>query len=192
MEFLRAGQRADGLWPTWQSASDTPAQDVIAHVLTALDVHGHRHRVETGRARHWLAAQWYTDRRWTADWYRGLPYATAEAVRALPGHEAAARAADRLAARREPDGGWAAEPGEPTTPGSTGLALAALHAAGHPAARPTDRGVHGLLAAQRPDGTWEGAPMMYGPRPLLAHYGSHTQAFVVCGLRAVTERVPAW
>ncbi|MER6913477.1 prenyltransferase/squalene oxidase repeat-containing protein [Streptomyces sp. NPDC000594] len=187
LAFLRAGQNATGLWPTWQSAVDPPAQDVVAHVLTALRLHRGRHRIDHRPARSWLAAQWHTDRRWTADWYRGVPYATAEAASALPGHETARRAADRLVTLRNPDGGWSAEPGEPSTPGPTGLALTALGAAGHPAAHPADPAVRLLLTTQRPDGSWPGTPEMYGPRPLLTHYHPHTQAFAAGGLRAVLE-----
>ena len=45
---------------------------------------------------------------------------------------------------------------------------------------------------QRADGTWPGTPDMFGPRPLLSHFVTHTQAFVVGGIRAALRRNWPW
>ncbi|MFG2225160.1 prenyltransferase/squalene oxidase repeat-containing protein [Streptomyces sp. NPDC048644] len=197
LRHLARQQTADGLWRTWQSAQDPPVDDVIAHVVTALDRHQGHHRVQLATARHWLAERLVERGRWHAGWYQGLPYATAEVLPALApaarqdGHPAA-RA---LAETRNPDGGWPVEAGGPSTPAATGLALAALERGGLLAGtceageKSWVSGLDYLVQTQREDGTWPGVPLMYGPRPLLTHSPTHTHAFTVDGLFAGQRRL---
>jgi squalene-hopene/tetraprenyl-beta-curcumene cyclase len=185
LAYLARVQMPGGLWRTWQFRDDPPVEDVIAHVLSALDAYAGRHEIATDPARTWLAAE--VERRgvWSASWYRGTPYAVAEIARALgPRHPLARAGVDALAAAQQADGGWAPEPGAASTPAATGLALTAV-AARHPARRAA--ALRYLVAAQRPDGSWPGTPDMFGPRPLLSHFVTHTQAFVVGGLLAAQE-----
>ncbi|MEV5597428.1 prenyltransferase/squalene oxidase repeat-containing protein [Streptomyces sp. NPDC052496] len=186
VRHLARQQRDDGLWRTWQSAGDPPVDDVIAHVVTALACHSGRHRVDLSTARAWLTRRFEDQGRWYAGWYRGLPYATAEVLPALADGHRAARA---LAETRNPDGGWPVEPGGPSTPAATGLALAALERGGLRAADLWAPGLAHLVETQRADGTWPGVPLMYGPRPLLTHFPTHTHAFTVEGLAAGQRRL---
>lgn len=175
--YLRDQQTEDGLWCTWQTSDYSPAADVVAHVHAALREHAAQ--LPMDRAGRWLVQQWRAAGRWSASWYRGLPYATAEIARAIAPHPVARKAVDALAATQNPDGGWSPEPGEESLPSSTGLALSVLHMSDDR----RRRGLGYLLASQRPDGTWPGRPEMCGPRPLLTHVQTHTQAFAVMGLR---------
>ncbi|MGW1377448.1 prenyltransferase/squalene oxidase repeat-containing protein [Streptomyces sp. NPDC002446] len=195
LHHLARQQTADGLWRTWQSAGDPPVDDVIAHVVTALDRHSGRHGVQLTAARGWLGERLGEQGRWHAGWYRGLPYATAEVLPALGAaalHTGGHPAARTLAETRNPDGGWPVEPGGPSTPAATGLALAALERGGLLGEEYEDHWAQGLgylVAAQRADGTWPGVPLMYGPRPLLTHFPTHTHAFTVDGLFAGQRRL---
>ncbi|PAU48649.1 prenyltransferase [Streptomyces albireticuli] len=194
LRHLAGQQTADGLWRTWQSAGDPPVDDVIAHVVVALDSHPGRHEVPLTAARGWLNDRFREQGRWHGGWYRGLPYATAEVLPALgtvvrAGGHPAARA---LAGARHPDGGWPAEAGGPSTPATTGLALTALDRGGVLDAAHWAAGLDYLLANQRADGTWPGVPLMYGPRPLLTQYPTHTHAFAAGGLFAGRRRLQAF
>ncbi|MCZ0971471.1 hypothetical protein O1L55_08285 [Streptomyces albulus] len=169
---LRAGlrhladqQTPDGLWRTWQSAGDPPVDDVIAHVVTALDRHVDRHRVPVARQRDWLARRFAQQGRWHAGWYRGLPYATAEV---LPAFDAAAHAGSHPPPGPSPRPATPtvvgpSEPGDPSTSVTTGLALAALERGGVHDATYGAQGLRYLLRTQRDDGTWPGVPLMCGP-----------------------------
>lgn len=182
LAYLARVQMDNGLWRTWQFRDDPPVEDVVAHVLSALDAYGGRHRIAVATARQWLAAE--VERRgvWSASWYRGMPYAVAEIGRALgPGHPLAHSGVDELAALQNDDGGWAPEAGGSSTASATGLALMAT-VERHP--ERAERALHYLVATQRDDGTWPGTPDMFGPRPLLSHFVTHTQAFVAGGLMA--------
>jgi len=191
LRHLVRQQTADGLWRTWQHAGDPPVDDVVAHVVTALDRHSGRHRVQLAAARGWLAERLGEQGRWHAGWYRGLPYATAEVLPALDeavpagGHPAART----LAETRNPDGGWPVEGSGPSTPAATGLALAALERGGLLNEELWAPALSYLVETQRDDGTWPGVPLMYGPRPLLTHYPTHTHAFAVGGLCAGQRRL---
>lgn len=179
-------QMDDGLWRTWQFRDDPPAEDVVAHVLSALDVYAGRHRIATEAARRWLAERVESSGAWRASWYRGTPYAVAEIGRALgPGHSLAARGIDALAAAQREDGGWAPEVDGESTASATGQALMAI-AGRHPAR--VEAALRYLVETQRDDGAWDGTPDMYGPRPLLSHFPTHTLAFVVGGLMAAQQR----
>ncbi|MCC3769864.1 prenyltransferase/squalene oxidase repeat-containing protein, partial [Streptomyces sp. UNOC14_S4] len=199
LRHLARQQTPDGLWRTWQSAGDPPVDDVVAHVVTALDRHRGHHHIPPAAARAWLTGRFRERGRWQAGWYRGLPYATAEVLPALgatalrsgtgehPGSATAGPsghpAARALAETRNPDGGWPVEAGGPSTPAATGLALAALERGGLVGGEHDETywapGLGHLLDTQREDGTWPGVPLMYGPRPLLTHFPTHTHAFTV-------------
>ncbi|MYT32651.1 MULTISPECIES: prenyltransferase/squalene oxidase repeat-containing protein, partial [unclassified Streptomyces] len=186
LRHLAEQQTLDGLWRTWQSAGDPPVDDVIAHVVTALDRHSGRHRIPLTAARDWLAGRYAEQGRWHAGWYRGLPYALAEVLPAFDAatHKGGHPAARTLAETRNPDGGWPVEAGGPSTPAATGLALAALERGGVHDATYWIPGLGYLLETQRDDGTWPGVPLMYGPRPLLTHFPTQNHAFTAEGLFA--------
>jgi squalene-hopene/tetraprenyl-beta-curcumene cyclase len=179
---------ADGLWRTWQFDRDPPAQDTVAHVIAALGRFPDHHDRPLRPARLWLAEQnRSSDRGWHASWYHSGPYALLEVGRALGyGHPRVQRAADRLAADQNSDGGWGREPGEPSCASATGLALAALTRRDRQDERALAAGVSFLARTRRQDGTWPGVPEMLGPRPLLTHMPMETQAFTAMGLTAVS------
>jgi squalene-hopene/tetraprenyl-beta-curcumene cyclase len=181
--YLRAQQTEDGLWRTWQALRDPPTEDVVAHVRAALREHAPN--LPVAQAGRWLADRWHETGRWSAGWYRGLPYATVEVARAVDHHRVVRDAVRGLAATQNPDGGWPPEPGEDSLPSCTGLALGALRLTGEPPDDRWWRGLDYLVRNQRSDGTWPGRPEMCGPRPLLTHFQTHTQAFVVTGLCAL-------
>jgi len=196
IDYLARRRTDEGLWRTWQFRDDPPVEDVVAHVVAGLDRHRSRHDIALGPARRWLVGRWRAEGRWTAGWYRGLPYATTEVGAALPGDPVLAEAARALAATQNSDGGWPAEAGGPSTASSTGLALAVLaqpvapDAGDAPDGDPCARGARYLLESQHDDGTWPGQPEMCGPRPLLSHFQTHTQAFTMMGLNAARARQP--
>ncbi|MFH8407011.1 prenyltransferase/squalene oxidase repeat-containing protein [Streptomyces sp. NPDC018019] len=193
LRHLARQQRADGLWRTWQSAGDPPVDDVVAHVVTALDQYSGRHQVPLAAARDWLTGRLDAQGRWHAGWYEGLPYATAEVLPALgaPGHAGADGhpAARALAGTRNPDGGWPVEAGSPSTPAATGLALAALERGGLLDEACWGPGLAYLVETQREDGTWPDVPLMHGPRPLLTHFPTQTHAFAAHGLVSGRRRL---
>lgn len=189
LDYLARVQMDDGLWRTWQFRDDPPVADVVAHVLSALDACAGRHAVPRAPARAWLTAQVQREGKWSASWYRGTPYALAEIGRAIGAHHPLVCAGvDALAARQHDDGGWSPDPEGPSTASATGLALAAT-CGRHPAR--AARGLAYLVDTQRADGTWPGAPDMFGPRPLLSHFTTHTQAFVAGGALAALRRLGA-
>lgn len=186
LEYLARVQMDDGLWRTWQFRDDPPVEDVVAHVLSALDVYAGRHAIPRTAARTWLVARVQRAGTWAASWYRGVPYALMEIGRAIgAAHPLACAGVDALAARQGDDGGWSPDPDGASTASATGLALAAI-CERHPAR--VDRALAYLVETQRADGTWPGTPDMYGPRPLLSHFTTHTQAFVTTGVLAALRR----
>lgn len=186
--YIAKIQMASGLWRTWQFRDDPPVEDVVAHVLCGLDVYPDRHSIATAPARAWLAEQIANRGTWTASWYRGVPYAIAEIGRALgPEHPLVRSGVDALAACQRDDGGWGSDPGEASNASATGLALMTV-ARRHP--RRAEHALRHLVDTQRLDGTWPGTPDMYGPRPMLSHFTTHTQAFVVGGILTALDRHP--
>ncbi|MGG2460918.1 prenyltransferase [Streptomyces sp. RGM 3693] len=193
LRHLAGQQTPDGLWRTWQSAGDPPVDDVIAHVVTALDRHSGRHRVPLAAARDWLTKRFAEQKCWHAGWYRGPAYATAEVLPALDAaaHEGGHPAARALAETRNPDGGWPVEPGGPSAPVATGITLAALERSGVLDDAYWLPGLGHLMDTQRADGTWPGVPLMYGPRPLLTHFPTQNHALAADGLFAGLRRLRA-
>ena len=195
LAYLARVQMDNGLWRTWQFRDDPPVEDVVAHVLSALDAYANRHRLDLAPARRWLAERVEPRDTWTASWYHGTPYAVAEISRALgSSHPLAHHGIDSLARAQREDGGWSHGSGDlgapgPSTASATGLALTAV-ARRHPAR--VEAALRYLVDTQRPDGTWPGTPDMYGPRPLLSHFTTHTQAFVVGGIMSAlaSSRAP--
>ena len=109
---------------------------------------------------------------WEAYWWQGRTYATRHAA-ALLAHErdtsgGVARAVDWMRRAQREDGGWGNGLGGPSTAFDTALALATLRLVPEamPAAAPALRaGLQWLARAQRPEGDWDGAPIMRMPRP---------------------------
>lgn len=190
LRYLAQRQLEDGLWRTWHFKGDPPTPDVVAHIVAALEVHRAHHAIPVVPAMRWLAGL-FSDGGWQAGWYRGQPYAVLEIGRALPVSSAVRRAAvGALAERQNADGGFGHEPGEPSFAGPTGLALAAMTAPA-PTADPRAAKALAFLLDRERDGAWPGCPEMYGPRPLLSHFQTHTQAFVGFGLVSAQQRLAA-
>ena len=191
LEFLSDYQQPDGLWRTWRFTEDPPVEDVNAHVLSALTATKGWHSIDDGAVKAWLARRFDDNGRWSASWYYGAPYAIAEVSEGLGVlNSHVDEALLTLKHAQNPDGGWGAEAGQRSLPSATGLALTALMR------RPSilsnaniEKALRYLIDTQKADGRWHGVPEMYGPRPLLSHYQTHTQAFVTKGLLAVWQKL---
>lgn len=188
--YLLGLQREDGLWNTWQAAEDHPVEDCVAHITAALAAFRGTHARSIRAAQRWLELQYQQNGRWTAGWYRSLPYSTLEVSKGLRvGHPIAYSAVRSLCALQNADGGFPPEPGEDSTASATSLALAALaehYDLNQPFVR---KGLDFLVNHQRDDGTWVGHPETYAPRPLTTHYPTETHALVGFGLMAVWRRM---
>lgn len=190
IDYLLRLQLEDGLWNTWQSAEDLPVEDCVAHITAALATFRGTHNRSIRRAQRWLVQRYESYGRWTAGWYRNLPYGVLDVSKGLrAGHPVAFGAVRSLIALQNMDGGFPPEPGEDSTPSATGLAVAALseHYDVHqPFLR---KALDYLMDTQQPGGTWPGKPEMYGPRPLTSHYDTATHAFAGMGLMAAWRRL---
>ncbi|MEU8718509.1 prenyltransferase/squalene oxidase repeat-containing protein [Streptomyces sp. NPDC048663] len=184
--YLQRVQRNDdGLWTTWQSADDTPSPDVTAHVVAAVTAHPTA-AIETSRAVAWLVSQHQSPGGWNAEWYPTAAYAVAEIAAAVGWtHEVSRRAAGDLVKQQRADGGWLVSSRDPcSAPAATGLALSALVRSGIEIPSSVfQNAVNFLVDTQTPQGTWQGVPIMAGPRPFLNHCPRQTHAFVCAGLR---------
>ncbi|MDP1822795.1 MAG: prenyltransferase/squalene oxidase repeat-containing protein [Archangium sp.] len=188
LRYLAQRQLEDGLWRTWHFKGDPPTPDVVAHIVAALERHPGRHAIRTAPAVRWLAGL-FTGGGWQAGWYRGLPYAVLEIGRALPAASAVRRAATMaLVEQQNADGGFGHQRGEASFAGPTGLALAAMLEA-LPVDDPRVTKALRFLLANEQDGRWPGCPEMFGPRPMLSHFKTHTQAFVGFGLVAASRKL---
>lgn len=190
IDYFERFQTREGLWRTWQSDEDSPVEDVVAHVVTALEPYQNRHKISLIQARDWIATQYQKKGRWLAGWYRNLPYAVLEVGQALGQHHPITLAAtSALQNLQNVDGGWGGEPGDPSLASATGLAVAALLQI-HDTTEPcVHRGVQFLMKTQQKDGAWRGRPEMFSPRPLLCHMPTNTHAFASHGLIAAWRQL---
>lgn len=190
--YARRVQLEDGLWRTWQSFDDPPAQDVVAHLVCGLAAHDPS-MVDTTRARRWLRRCGERDGGLRADWYSPSSYAVAEVVPAIGWpHPSAVAALDQLAGEQLADGGWPGHPGDATSSAAaTGLAVTALCDGDGRHLDRIGRGLRYLIECQNTAGGWPGTPIMYGPRPFLAHFPTHTHAFATAGLINGARRLSA-
>jgi squalene-hopene/tetraprenyl-beta-curcumene cyclase len=190
IDYLLRLQLEDGLWNTWQSAEDLPVEDCVAHVSAAIAAFRGTHNRSIKKAQRWLVQRYETYGRWTAGWYRNLPYGVLEVSKGLKaGHPVAFGAVRSLIALQNMDGGFPPEPGEDSTPSATGLAVAAL-AEHYDVHQPFLRkALDYLIETQQEDGTWLGKPELYGPRPLVYHLPTNTHAFAGMGLMVAWRRL---
>lgn len=191
LRFLADYQQPDGLWRTWKFIEDPPVEDVNAHIVAALNATRGRHHIGVGAAKRWLKNRYEKNKKWSASWYRGTPYAVAEVSEGIGVCDAHVfEAMEQLKNAQNTDGGWGPEVGRPSVPSATGLALSALldfHSIS--ASEHAKKGLDFLMETQQKDGLWPGIPEMYGPRPLLSHYQTHTQAFAVKGMVKALHRM---
>jgi squalene-hopene/tetraprenyl-beta-curcumene cyclase len=190
LQLIARLQQDDGLWRTWYSKEDPPTEDVNAHVVSALNATVCSQAACTRAARSWLGEQYRTNGHWTPSWYCGTPYAVCEVSEALGADDPCVREAlATLESGQNSDGGWGHSVGGPSLPSATGLVVAALVRQGRTlASKSVRKGVEYLATTQNADGTWPGVPEMYGPRPLLSHYQTHTQGFAGGGAIASWNR----
>lgn len=192
LHYVRERQLPSGLWTTWQARNDLPVEDTVAHVMAGLQAWYRSHTISTRAAGNWLLDQFAQEGRWAASWYRNFPYAVLEISRAIGSRHPTTQLALRdLLKVQNPDGGWGPVPGEPSLASATGQAIAALVQILPHSAPPVRRAIRFMLDSQRPDGSWPGRPEMYGPRPLLSHLPTHTQALAMAGLMPVWHRLQA-
>ncbi|WP_406500045.1 hypothetical protein OG936_36500 [Streptomyces sp. NBC_00846] len=176
-------QTSEGLWTTWHSSDDSPAPDVVAHMVAGIHAAA-LPGIDLAPARSWLAAL-ATEGGWNSDWYIPPAYGAAE-ISAAIGRQPQSRAAARaLLGSQRHDGGWPRIPGEPySSPTATGLALTALTASGQELSDASLRhALCFLIDSQNDDGTWNDRPVMYGPRPFLTSTTTQVHALAARGLR---------
>ncbi|MET9678499.1 prenyltransferase/squalene oxidase repeat-containing protein [Streptomyces sp. NPDC006482] len=160
--------------------SDHPDLDMTAGAVLALAPYGQdHHRLVTTATRFVLDAQ-HPDGAFTPSWtlsessviLRAIDALTA--ARTLPAADlvridgAIARAAARLIATQQPDGGWGHTPNSDSDPLSTAQALTVVARHGPPHVTAA-AGAH-LLGRQGDDGSFPSPPDQVGPRPLPFDY----------------------
>lgn len=188
--YLLSKQKKDGLWDTWQSSDDHPVEDCVAHITAALAAFRGSYTPSIRAAQRWLEQQYELHGRWTAGWYRNLPYSTLEVSKGLrTGNPVGYSAVRSLRALQNGDGGFPPEPGEDSAPSATGLAIAALAEQYDVNESFLRKALEYIIATQRLNGTWGGLPELFGPRPLMYHLPTNTHAFVGYGLMAAWRRM---
>ncbi len=188
--YLAGQQMESGLWRTWQDVSDDVSDDVLAHVVLALELCPETpSSIKLDRARQWLIDHCSSDHQWSGSWYRNQAYPVLEIAKALPAeHPLVERALDALSQQQNRDGGWSSAAGagsakdERSVASATGLAVTALLSFAPDRVRAIVDGLAFLLESQRDDGSWSGVAEMLGPRPLVSHYQTQTHAFAASGV----------
>ena len=159
---------------------DPPSADVTAHIVEAFAAEGQGDHPAVRRGVVWLLRAQEADGSWFGRWGANYIYGTGAVVPALiaagvrPSKPAIRRAVAWLEAHQNQDGGWgedlrsyddASLAGQgASTASQTAWALLALLAAGEHRERSeqgqqsgatVERGIRWLVAAQRPDGSWD-------------------------------------
>lgn len=195
--YLERRRTPQGLWSCHVAGdSDEPYEETVAQVVSALRHYRRPDTPPTERARAWLLDERLRLGHPEPGRYRGDAYAVFRTVEALGWSEpAVASIVRRLAGLQNRDGGWAYEEGGPSASGPTGLALAALGAAGILDEESWATGTDYLVSGQRADGTWADEGQIASPHPLPLACPALTRAFTAMGLRAARgfcgERVAA-
>ncbi|WP_434383166.1 prenyltransferase/squalene oxidase repeat-containing protein [Melittangium boletus] len=183
--FLERMRLPSGLWRTWQTQEDPPAEDVVAHALLALRVSGGDEACRAP-AVDWLAERARQEGGCRAHWFDIRAYATHEVALALgTDHAEARRLARELLAAQHPDGGWSSTPDTDSSTAATGMALSLLTSflpVEHPA---LGRALRFLATCQDAEGAWTGPLGMFAPRPFLCDYPLQVHALAAQGMAAV-------
>ncbi|MGW1641559.1 terpene synthase family protein [Streptomyces lavendulae] len=173
--YLAATAGPHGGFPTW-THGDTPDLDMTAGAIIALTPHSPDHHPTIAAATRFVLDAQHDDGTWNPSWSLSEASAMLRAVDALdtarrvPGTDreriaaATARAAARLTATQQADGGWGRTPEDHSDALSTAQALpiAARHCPPHVAAAATTY----LLARQDEAGRFPAPPDQVGPRPI--------------------------
>jgi squalene-hopene/tetraprenyl-beta-curcumene cyclase len=187
-DYLSRMRTDAGVWRTWHYRDDPPAEDAVAHAVLALQSCGAEAELWT-RATEWLAARTRADVGWRAHWYNIQAYAAHEIGMVLGRmHPSTRYAAKLLVEQQNPDGGWGATGGMPSTAAATGLATSLLldyFPVTHPIVA---RAVIYLDEAQNERGLWVGPTDMYAPRPFAVDYPFQTHALAAMGVVAVASK----
>ena len=186
LEFIRKHKLESGLWRTWRSVDDKPAQDVIAHIVSALKQCSDDTQADSKQAIDWLCQQYTRDGFWQADWFVPPPFAICEISAAVGYHRHESQSAlDTLIYQQNcNDGGWSSVSGGPTTAAATGSAVAALTTARSASDGSVQRGVDFLLQSQTEQGDWPLSPLVLGPRPLFSAEKINNLCLAASGLIA--------
>ena len=180
---------------------DPPTADVTAHALELLGRLGYASEYPpAARALRFLYDLQEADGSWWGRWGVNYIYGLGAVLPALEAlgesmtQPAVRRAVSWLERHQLDDGGWGegcetyANPelrgGGPSTPSQTAWALMALIAAGENGSAAAARGVHYLIARQRPDGTWD-EPQFTGtgfPADFMINYHLYRHYFPLMAL----------
>jgi squalene cyclase len=131
----------------------------------------------TRRARAYLLTELDRTGLWNSYWWKDWTYATYHALRGLllsgwSGAGERVAVLDRVAARQNDDGGWAAWPNEASEPFATAFGCLALMRDGRPEhAAAIDRATDWLRAQVRGDGSVAPRPILRIPPPMVADPG---------------------
>ncbi len=185
--YLERMRTPAGLWLTWQSRDDPPAEDVVAHAIMALRKWG-TVPAFWAPAGEWLALRARQEGGCRAHWYNIDSYAAHEVGLALgPSHDSTRHLAREFVERQNPDGGWPPTQGAASSAAATGMALALLTFYLPSEHLCVTRAIHYLAELQEPGGSWPGPLQMYGPRPFATDYPMQIHALSVHGLAAVAR-----
>jgi squalene-hopene/tetraprenyl-beta-curcumene cyclase len=201
VDWLERMQNRDGSWSTFVRNSAMPFDHacpyIVGHVLGALQACGRLRRRPRilRRALSYLTRAQRADGSFGSVWFREAIAGTASVLEALAACSLAhtplaRRARDHLLRSQNDDGGWAGLYGQISTAEETAWALLALlrcplDAVGQAVVR---AGVHWLVEHQRPDGTWEAAPIGLYYSAMWYADSQYAVALPVCALaRAKTH-----